>query len=183
MYLKLHSEALPSGWDKVLSCSLPNFSLPKPSTASAPSPPLVRCLALPAAPRPPVCRNILAPLEEECYDVRVCLVPGGLTFLVQSYMETEAYVELQREMNVFYGDQSNWRSVVNTELNYQALVAVPQEGRWERARGLRRVGAPMFPVSLRLVDTGRLGVRPQVKDSSHSGTSLAGCRSRLRGPG
>ena len=144
-------------------CSLPNFPLSKPPTASVPIPPLVRCLTLPAAPRPPVCGNIVAPLEEEYYDVRVCLVPGELTFLVQSYMETEAYVQLQRQMNVFYGDQSNWRSVGNAELSYQALVAVLQEGRWERARVLRRVGAPMFPVSLRLVDTGRLVVRPQLQ--------------------
>ena len=93
---------------------------------------LERCLSLPPAPLPRMCRDLAAPAEEDYWDVRVCLVPsGGVTFLVRSYLETGLYAELQRSMEDFY--RENWQPVELGQLQRGDLVAVRQEDRWGMA--------------------------------------------------
>ena len=89
---------------------------------------LERCLALPPAPLPRVCRDLAAPVEEDYWDVRVCHMPsGGVTFLVRSYLETGQYDKLQQSMEDFY--RENWRPVELGQLQLGYLVAVRQEDR------------------------------------------------------
>lgn len=50
------------------------------------------------SPRPVTCRDPAALREQKYHDVTVCMVQGGVSFMVKSYQDQDVYRELQQAM-------------------------------------------------------------------------------------